>query len=214
MYDKLQYISQGNTVKEQLYNIHKALDNGCDWIQMRFKNKNTIEVYTLAEAVKMLCKEYLATFIINDDVPLAKQLNADGVHLGLNDMSVTEARTILKKSKIIGGTANTFDQVLQRASENCNYIGLGPFQFTETKENLSPILGLEGYQKIINQMKEYNIDIPVYAIGGISLEHVDSILETGIHGIAVSGLITKSTKPEQLITQLNTQLYKKTYVSI
>ena len=214
MYDKLQYISQGNTVKEQLYNIHKALDNGCDWIQMRFKNKNTIEVYTLAEAVKMLCKEYLATFIINDDVPLAKQLNADEVHLGLNDMSVTEARTILKKSKIIGGTANTFDQVLQRASENCNYIGLGPFQFTETKENLSPILGLEGYQKIINQMKEYNIDIPVYAIGGISLEHVDSILETGIHGIAVSGLITKSTKPEQLITQLNTQLYKKTYVSI
>ena len=207
MFNKLQYISQGNTVEEQLHNIHKALDNGCDWIQMRFKNQNALEVFTLAEAVKIVCKEYLATFIINDNVHLAQQLDADGVHLGLSDMSAKEARLILGKTKIIGVTANTFEDVLQRTSEKCDYIGLGPFQFTTTKQNLSPILGLEGYRLIIQQTKIKNIQIPIYAIGGITLENVESLMKTGIHGIAVSGLITQSENLSQLITQLNVKLY-------
>ncbi|RTY81832.1 thiamine phosphate synthase [Flavobacterium sp. ZB4P23] len=207
MYNKLHYISQGNTVEEQLHNIHKALDNGCHWIQLRFKNQNALEVFTLAEAVKMLCKEYLATFIINDNVHLVKQLDADGVHLGLSDMKVEEARLILGKTKIIGGTANTFEDVRQRTAENCDYIGLGPFQFTTTKQNLSPILGLEGYRLIIQQMKIKNIQIPIYAIGGITLENVEDLMENGIQGIAVSGLITQSENPSQLITQLNDKLY-------
>ena len=207
MYNKLHYISQGNTVEEQLHNIHKALDNGCHWIQLRFKNQNTLEVFTLAEAVKMLCKEYLATFIINDNVHLVKQLDADGVHLGLSDMKVEEARLILGTTKIIGGTANTFEDVFQRTAEKCDYIGLGPFQFTTTKQNLSPILGLEGYRLIIQQMKIKNIQIPIYAIGGIKLENVEDLMETGIQGIAVSGLITQSKNPSQLIKQLNDKLY-------
>ena len=207
MYNKLHYISQGNTVEEQLHNIHKALDNGCHWIQLRFKNQNALEVFTLAEAVKMLCKEYLATFIINDNVHLAKQLDADGVHLGLSDMKVEEARLILGTTKIIGGTANTFEDVLQRTTENCDYIGLGPFQFTATKQNLSPILGLKGYRLIIQQMKIKNIQIPIYAIGGITLENVEDLMETGIQGIAVSGLITQSKNQSQLIKQLNDKLY-------
>ena len=207
MHNHLQYISQGNTVEEQVYNIHKALDNGCDWIQMRFKKNYSDDAFTLAEAVKMLCKEYLATFIINDNVHLAKQLDADGVHLGLSDMSVEEARLILGKTKIIGGTANTFEDVLQRTVENCDYIGLGPFQFTTTKQHLSPILGLEGYRSIIEQMKAKNIQIPIYAIGGITLEHVESLMKTGIHGIAVSGLITQIKNASQLIKQLNDKLY-------
>jgi thiamine-phosphate pyrophosphorylase len=207
MFNKLQYISQGNSVQEQLQNIHKALENGCLWIQVRFKNQNPLEVFTLAEAVKILCKEYLATFIINDNVHLAKQLDVDGVHLGLSDMKVEEARILLGKTKIIGGTANTFEEVLQRTAEKCDYIGLGPFQFTTTKQNLSPILGLEGYRLIFQQMKIKNIQIPIYAIGGITLENVEDLMETGIQGIAVSGLITQSENPSQLITQLNDKLY-------
>ena len=175
--------------------------------QLRFKNQNKYDVFTLAEAVKKLCKEYLATFIINDNVHFAKLLDADGVHLGLSDRSIDEARLILGKTKIIGGTANTLEDVLQRTAENCDYIGLGPFQFTATKQNLSPILGLEGYHSIIEQMKIKNIQIPIYAIGGITQEHVESLMKTGIHGIAVSGLITQNENPLQLITKLNKQLY-------
>ncbi|WP_367772234.1 thiamine phosphate synthase [Flavobacterium sp. WC2421] len=207
MYNKLQYISQGNTIKKQLYAIHSALDNGCDWIQMRFKNPNVLEVLTLAEAVKKLTQDYTSTFIINDNVQLAKQLDADGVHLGLTDMGIIEARSILGPSKIIGGTANTFEDILRRAAEDCDYIGLGPFQYTTTKQNLSPILGLEGYCDIIEKMRTYCIKIPIYAIGGIDFENIENLMETGIYGIAVSSLITKNKNPSELITQLNEKLY-------
>ncbi len=207
MFNKLQYISQGETVEKQLQNIHQALDAGCNWIQMRFKNQTHEKRFVLAEAVKILCEEYLANFIVNDDVLLAQKIAADGVHLGLTDMSITEARAILGDRKIIGATANTFEDVLFQSKNGCDYIGLGPFQFTETKEKLSPILGAEGYVSILNKMKTENILTPVYAIGGITLENIESLLETGIHGIAVSGMITKSLEKEKLIQQLNDKLY-------
>jgi thiamine-phosphate pyrophosphorylase len=161
----------------------------------------------LTEAVKFLCEEYLANFIVNDDVHLAKQFNADGVHLGLTDMGVAEARAILGKTKIIGATANTFEDIVRQVNNGCDYVGLGPFQFTKTKKNLSPILGIEGYQSIINKMEQSKIEIPIYAIGGITLENVDALIQTGIHGIAVSGIITKSDNKQALITQLNEKLY-------
>ncbi|MEA9415769.1 thiamine phosphate synthase [Flavobacterium sp. PL02] len=207
MYNKLQYISQGNTIEAQLYNIHQALDNGCDWVQMRFKNQTAKNSFALAEAVKFLCEEYLANFIINDNVYLAQQIAADGVHLGLSDTKIDEARTILGNTKIIGATANTFEDITKHIKNGCDYIGLGPFQFTETKDKLSPILGIEGYHEIIQKIKSNNLEIPIYAIGGITLENVDQLIETGIHGIAVSGIITKSPEKGKLITQLNEKLY-------
>lgn len=207
MYHKLQYISQGNTVEEQLSNIRKALDNGCEWIQLRFKNASTSELFDIAETAKILCDVFSAYLIINDNVHLAQQLDADGVHVGLTDMNVPEARTILGREKIIGATANTFEDIQNHTENGCNYIGLGPFQFTATKEKLSPILGLEGYRSIIEKMKAKKIQIPIYAIGGIQLKNVESIMETGVHGIALSGLITQSENPSELITQLNEKLY-------
>ena len=207
MYHKLQYISQGNTVEEQLLNIRKALDNGCEWIQLRFKNASTAELFDVAETAKILCDVFSAYLIINDNVHLAQQLDADGVHVGLTDMNVAEARTILGREKIIGATANTFEDIQNHIENGCNYIGLGPFQFTATKQKLSPILGLEGYRSIIEKMKAKEIQIPIYAIGGIQLTNVESIMETGVHGIAVSGLITQSENPSELITQLNEKLY-------
>lgn len=212
MYNKLQYISQGESVEEQLYNIHQALDNGCDWIQMRFKHQKPKKAMALAEAIKFLCEEYLANFIINDNVHLAKQINADGVHLGLSDMGVAEARAILGKTKIIGATANTFEDIVSQVNNGCDYIGLGPFQHTKTKSKLSPLLGIEGYHSIISQMKQSQIDIPVYAIGGITLGDVDTLIKTGIHGIAVSAIITKIDDKQELITQLNEKLYGKVIV--
>jgi thiamine-phosphate pyrophosphorylase len=207
MYNKLQYISQGDTIKEQLYNIQQALDSGCDWIQLRFKNQKAKKSFALAEAVHFLCEEYLANFIINDDVHLAEQMAADGVHLGLTDMSILEARTILGNTKIIGATANTLEDVTNHINNGCDYIGLGPFQFTKTKDNLSPILELDGYRSIIDQLNTTQKETPIYAIGGITLENVDALMTTGIHGIAVSGIITQSEQKNKLITQLNEKLY-------
>ncbi|MDQ6527990.1 thiamine phosphate synthase [Flavobacterium sp. LHD-85] len=207
MYNKLQYISQGETVEKQLYNIHQALDAGCNWVQMRFKNQTQKDVFTLAEAVKPLCEEYLANFIVNDDLHLAEQIAADGVHLGLTDTKIDEARAILGSTKIIGGTANTFEDIENHVKNGCDYIGLGPFRFTATKEKLSPILGLSGYYEILQKLKKNKIDIPVYAIGGITVRDVSPLIETGIFGIAVSGIITESDEKAKLIQQLKEKLY-------
>lgn len=207
MFSKLQYISQGDTRQAQILNICQALDHGCTWIQLRFKKAQPKELIQVAEHVKRLCEEYQATIIVNDAVDLAQQIEADGVHLGLSDTSIEKARTILGPDKIIGGTANTLSDVLQRVEEKCDYIGLGPFRFTTTKEKLSPILGLEGYREITRELTLRTIQIPLYAIGGILLDDIEPLLESGIHGIAVSGMITQT--PE-LITTLKHKLYVTT----
>lgn len=190
--EKLQYISQGNTIQEQEFHIRKALDNGIKWVQVRWKNVPENELIHLCEISKQLCSEYQAVCIINDHVQIAKEIDADGVHLGLNDSAVEEARQILGENKIIGGTANTLSDVIQRINESCDYIGLGPLRFTTTKEKLSPVLGFEGYQKIIDGLREQSIDIPkIFAIGSVGLEDILPLQEIGIYGVAVSGIITK-----------------------
>ena len=189
--EKLQYISQGFTKAEQELNIKKALDGGIKWIQVRWKNAAENEFIRLCKNSKLLCSEYQSICIINDDVQIAKDIDADGVHLGLKDTSIEIARQILGKNKIIGGTANSISDVLQRMNESCDYIGLGPLRFTSTKEQLSPILGFEGYQKIIQTLKEKSLEIPkIFAIGGVVLEDIQLLQQIGIYGVAVSGQIT------------------------
>jgi thiamine-phosphate pyrophosphorylase len=174
---------------------------------MRFKNQTPKNTVALAEAVKVLCEKYLANFIINDDLHLAQQVAADGVHLGLTDMKIDEARAILGNTKIIGATANTYEDIAEHVKNGCSYIGLGPFRYTATKEKLSPILGLSGYFEILQKLNKNKINIPVYAIGGITLNDISPLMETGIYGIAVSGLITNSLEKEKLLTQLKEKLY-------
>ncbi|WP_428070580.1 thiamine phosphate synthase [Chryseobacterium gambrini] len=189
--EKLQYISQGSKLEDQELNIRKALDYGAKWIQVRWKNAPEKDFIRLCEISKKLCSDYQAVCIINDHVQIAKDVDADGVHLGLKDMSVEKARYILGENKIIGGTANTFLDILQRMVERCDYIGLGPLRFTSTKEQLSPILGFEGYGEIINNLKEKSIEIPkIFAIGGVVLEDIQQLQQIGIYGVAVSGQIT------------------------
>ena len=207
MYSKIQYISQGATSEDQVDAISSVLDGGCTWIQLRFKNTSAAIFLQTALKVKALCEQYKATLIINDNVELAKEIDACGVHLGLTDTSIENARKILGETKIIGGTANTVEHVFQRIDEKCNYIGLGPFRFTSTKEKLSPILGIEGYQHVMNSLKSKGIEIPIFAIGGIKVEDVNDILNAGIYGVALSGTLTHIKNPTEIITQLNKNIY-------
>lgn len=203
MYSKLQYISQGKDVSSQLYNIQAALDAGCKWIQLRYKQADELSLFSLAVAVKKLCDGYNAILIINDFVSIAREVDADGVHVGLSDTPVAAARGKLPPGKIIGGTANTLADVIQRIGEQCDYIGLGPYRFTATKEKLSPILGLEGYREIMKALAVQKASIPVYAIGGIPYEDVPAILSTGVHGIAVSGMIANATDKHAVVSYMS-----------
>ena len=201
----LQFITHYTENYSYIDSAKIALEGGCRWIQLRMKDvpETTLEHHALI--IQKMCKEYGATFIIDDNVHLVKKIKADGVHLGKNDMPVSEARRILGDDFIIGGTVNTFEDILKIT--NClsstalaqqptvNYFGCGPFRFTQTKQRLSPILGIEGYKEIVKKKNEYNIDIPIVAIGGIANADIPHILETGIDGIALSSSVLRAENP-------------------
>ena len=188
---KLQYISQEKEGLTHLQAIENACQAGCEWLQLRMKGASFQEFLDTAIAAKKICQQYQAKLTINDNPQVALESGADGLHLGKQDMPPSEARKMLGDI-IIGGTANTWEDILHLAKEGVDYIGLGPFRFTSTKKNLSPVLGIEGYDALLRKMTAANIDIPVLAIGGIELEDVGAILDTGVWGIAVSGLITNA----------------------
>lgn len=196
IYDRpLQFISHQNERWGYLDGIRLALEGGCRWVQLRMKGADDEEVRPIAIEAQRMCREAGATFIIDDRVSLVKELRADGVHLGKNDMPVAEARKILGDDFIIGGTANTFDDIKALHQAGADYIGCGPFRFTTTKEKLSPILGLEGYRRILTRMREEGITLPVVAIGGITSEDIPGIMQTGVTGIALSGSILNAANP-------------------
>lgn len=192
---ELQFITHFTERFSYFDSAHMALEGGCRWIQLRMKEASADELEQEALHIQHLCKRYNATFIIDDHVELVRKIHADGVHLGKNDMPITEARDILGKGYIIGGTANTFEDVLAHYKAGADYIGCGPFRFTTTKKNLSPILGLEGYRHIVSRMKEENIRIPIVAIGGITYDDIPAIMKTGVTGIALSGTILRADDP-------------------
>ena len=206
---KIQYISQGETAEEHFINCKNVLEAGGEWIQLRMKNFSIEEVKETALKVQLLCKEFEAIFILNDNVQLTNEIDADGVHLGLSDTSISKAIELFDENKIIGGTANSYEDVVQRINEGCDYIGLGPFRFTKTKANLSPVLGLEGYKALIDRLTEAQLRIPIIAIGGIEIEDISSILLTGIQGVALSGALSGALSTKENMDTIKSKIYEQ-----
>lgn len=191
----IQFITHSNTRYDYVEGARLALEGGCRWIQLRMKDAQEVDFLLAAKQIGAICKEYGATFILDDHVEWVGITGADGVHLGKNDMPVDEARNQLGANRIIGGTANTFEDVERLWRQGANYIGCGPYRFTTTKKNLSPVLGLDGYRHIISKMKAHDINIPVVAIGGILQPDIKDVMATGVSGIAVSGAILNAENP-------------------
>lgn len=198
----IQFITHTNERYDYIDGVRMALEGGCRWIQLRMKDASEEEVLKTAESTRKLCRQYDAVFILDDYVELVERTGADGVHLGKNDMPIDKARRLIGKDKIIGGTANTFEDVKRIYSAGADYIGCGPFRFTTTKKKLSPILGLDGYSRIIEQMNAYRINLPVIAIGGILLPDVSDIMQTGVSGVAVSGAILNANNDDTPVTTM------------
>lgn len=203
----LQYISQAPKTGTHIDAIEAVLQAGGKWIQLRIKHQAETEILPFAKAAQALCENYGAKLIINDYPHLAKAVNSYGVHLGLQDMPISEARKIIGKHQIIGGTANTFEHIRQRVAEGADYIGLGPFRFTRTKENLSPIVGLEGYQTLMEKVRKAGISTPIIAIGGIEAADIPAILETGIYGIALSAALTNQIQTSSVLAEINSKIH-------
>lgn len=193
--NRLQFITHFTDRYTYVDSARIALDGGCKWIQLRMKDATEAELEEAALKVKDLCSSYSATFIIDDNVMMTKHVGADGVHLGRNDMPVGEARKILGSEYIIGGTANTFDDICRLAAQGADYIGCGPFRFTTTKKNLAAILGLDGYKRLLKQMHDRGINLPLIAIGGIGYDDIPDLFGAGVTGIALSGSILRADNP-------------------
>lgn len=198
----VQFITHYTDRYSYLDSARLALEGGCRWIQLRMKNRPLDEVEKVGRQVQALCREYGAIFIVDDHVELAQKLHADGVHLGLKDMPVAEARRVLGEEYLIGGTANTFDDIRHHWQGGADYIGCGPFRYTSTKQNLSPLLGLEGYSRLMQQMDAEGIRLPVVAIGGITRADIPALMRTGVHGIALSGTVLRADDPAREMQEI------------
>ena len=204
----LQFITNKTDRYSHIDGAKLALEGGCKWIQLRMKNYPKSEIIEVAKEINKLCKQYNAILIIDDYPDIAMEVKADGVHLGKNDMNPIEARNLMGEEYIIGGTANSFEDIQRLIAANVDYIGLGPYRFTKTKEKLSPILGIKGYEDIINKCKEHNYKTPIVAIGGIEIEDIPSLVKMGVNGVAISGYILNSENPTLITNKIIDTLYE------
>lgn len=188
----LQFITHPTGGFDEVSGAHAVLEGGCRWVQLRMKGASDEEFMDAGRKISALCRSYGAKFILDDRVWLVEELDADGVHVGKNDMPVSEARRILGPGRIIGATANCYDDIKAASDQGADYIGLGPFRFTQTKQNLSPILGIDGYRRVMEACRNSGIMLPVVAIGGITVSDIPEIMATGVHGVAISGSLLRA----------------------
>lgn len=193
----LQFITHPSPRFSITEEVRLVLEGGCKWIQLRMKDASYDEMRATALEIIPLCKENDAIMVIDDNVRLTDELRVHGVHLGKNDMPPRQAREELGPHAIIGVTANTAEDILAMRGIDVDYVGLGPFRFTTTKSALSPVIGLDGYRNIMSAIRNAGSELPVVAIGGITLDDIIPLMETGINGVAMSGAIINAPDPKE-----------------
>lgn len=187
---RLQLISDGDPAVAESF-----LRAGGRWIQLRMKDAAPDAVALRGGELSSLCASCGAVMLLNDRPQGVRAAGACGVHLGRTDMPPAEARRLLGEGAIIGATANTLDDILALDPETVDYIGLGPYRYTTTKQNLAPLLGVAGYRRIMAEMRARGLTIPVVAIGGIEPTDAPEILAAGVDGLAISGAIAHADDP-------------------
>lgn len=198
----LMYITDASDTELVLKQAEAALQGGVRWIQLRMKEASHENIVTTARKLKTLMAAYEeATLIINDDVEAVLESGADGVHLGLSDTSIGEARKRLGINRIIGGTCNTAQNLHYRTLEGADYVGVGPWHFTRTKTHLSPMVTPENLEQIITSNTE---SVPLFVIGGITAIDIEALGRFAINGVAVSGAINKAKNISLSANQLTT----------
>ena len=180
--------------------IESVLKGGVKIIQHRFKNGNDLENLQDAKKIRRLCNEFKALFIVNDRVDIAIACDADGVHLGQDDIDIKSARKILGFSKIIGVSANKSSEIKKAVENGCDYLGIGPVFETQTKKDKEP-LGIKRIKKITE-----NLSIPFFVIGGIKTDKILSLRENGLMKVAVISDIANSVNPKEKAMMLIKEL--------
>lgn len=185
--------------------VKAAIDGGVTFVQFREKNSDTGSCLQDALKIQALCRQHNIPFVINDNVELAQRIDADGVHIGQNDMNITDARRLLGENKIIGISAQNVEQAV--AAERCgaDYLGVGAIFHTDSKSDADDV-GVPLLTEICSSVK-----IPVTAIGGINENNVLQLASTGICGIAVISAILASNDIQNAAKRLKELIEKVVY---
>lgn len=184
-------------LSEYLKFLKLCIDNGCTAIQLREKNLNFSDLLSLALHIKNFISYLNIPLIINDNLKLALDTNADGLHLGQDDGNVYEARKCLGFDKILGLTVNSFEQLAEANRLPVNYIGIGSIFYTDNKKDVENIWGCDGLRKAVLASKH-----TIVAIGGINLTNIMDVLKTGVHGIAAIGAFHNTNTPDKTVKKI------------
>ena len=179
---------------------------GVRWIQLRSKKLSYNDLVETAKEIKRMSVIFNVTLIVNDNVDVAKEVNADGVHVGKTDTSISEARKRLGEKFIIGTSSNTYNDIEDALKNGADYTGLGPYRYTATRKNLNPLLGLDGVRDVMKQYIIQGCKLPVVAIGGVRIKDVPYLLQTGVHGVAVSSAVHEAEDKKATIQEFLTQI--------
>lgn len=182
------------------------LKSGATFLQLREKNIEFDEYVNLAKRLKVVSQKYKIPFVIDDNVEVALKSDADGVHIGQEDMDVKKAREILGADKILGVSAQTVKQAIKAEKDGADYLGVGPVFKTDTKPD-APIVDLEEVKKI-----SQNVNIPILVIGGINLNTIEQVKDSGTDGVAVVSYIFNSSdkaKKTLELRKLSDELFAK-----
>jgi len=179
-----------------LHRVEAALRAGVTLVQYRAKQSHDRERLKEAQALAHLCRRHQALFIVNDRIDLALLVDADGVHLGQDDLPTDAARQLIGEGRLLGRSTHTVEQLLQAQREDCDYLGVGPIYATGTKPDKQP-QGLAWARQAADQAKR-----PWFAIGGISAEKVPELRSHGVTRVAVVGAIMAADDPHAASTAL------------
>jgi thiamine-phosphate pyrophosphorylase len=190
--EKLHFITHDIEQHSHIEQARIACEAGSKWIQYRCLTKSDEELLKDINVIAELCDDWGATLIVTDHIHLNGKADIQGFHIEDMDADFRQLREELGEAITIGGSANTVEGLLRIAEEGADYAGFGPFKVTTTKPNNAPLLGLEGYKNAITILQQQQIELPVLAVGGVTLNDVDELLETGVFGIAASSAINQA----------------------
>ena len=202
---KLYFICGTTTcLGKDLYTVvEDALKGGITLFQFREKGKGALEgkeKLELAIKLKNLCKKYNVPFIVNDDIELALEIDADGVHVGQDDLGVDEIRKLML-NKIIGLSIGNEEELKQSKVEYVDYVGVGPVYVTQSKDDAGGAIGYEG----LELMRKLLPQMPLVAIGGIQTQHIKDVMKTNVDGVSIISAISYSDNIEKTVREMNEQ---------
>ena len=190
--EKLHFITHNLPHRSHVEQTQLACEAGAKWIQYRCLTKTDEELLDDIHQIATICDDWGATLIVTDHVHLKGKADIQGFHIEAMDADFTALRAQLGEETTIGGSSNTVEGLIRLWNEGADYAGFGPYSHTDTKPNTAPLLGIEGYRDGLAALRKLNIDLPVLAVGGITLNDVPALMETGIFGIAVSAAICQA----------------------